>query len=174
MEAVRLMVSDDETRTRVWEASAGDWRILVALNQWLRIREGVSATAETEVLGRHVDEFRTMLEDTDRRRTEAPELEKRIVDAETTSLRVLMAAADAFGIDADFQGVWRDACLDVAGRIDPAISSWSGIRWEQELKALLLLREVEEDIAPESGAKVTETRLLVRTSDPWLSLLRGR
>ena len=67
---------------------------------------------------------------------------------------------------------WRDVCLETAKSLGNQAAAWTPTRWETELRALALLREISEEITVGEQPGDTTVWLTVPRNDPWLALLR--
>jgi hypothetical protein len=169
LEAARIIVPNDQARARVWDGTAGDWRLLDALNSWLHgaRQDGEAVTSQAEL-----ERFFTLAFDPDQRACALPNLECRLADPKLESLRMVAQVADEWKIPRWSLSDLRDACHDHAQDRDGATALWSPGRWEIELRALAQLHEIEDEIVLGSGPRDAAIWFTVRSDDPWLALLR--
>src|SRR5699024_9229990 len=102
-----------------------------------------------------------------------PDLVQRSTDPTLCGLRIVARAAQSYGLQRDTLDNWREACRSLADS-DPATQAWSSERWETELRALVLVREIREvvDASDDSYAPL-RSMLVVDPDDPWLELIRA-
>lgn len=167
LEASRLLVPNDQVRALVWEGTRGDWRLLSALQSWLR-RERPQGEVVMDQ-----DRFRSfvaVLQDSARRQHELPDLARRLLDPALDGLRVIVQVAAENAVARWSIEDLAEFCLLHVRDRDDHTSGWSDTRWKSEARALALLQELREELTV--GTDSAAVQILVDADDPWLALLR--
>ncbi len=169
LEAKRLIVPDGEALARIWGTTGGDWRLLHALEGWLRQTRGGEGAIETDEA--EVARFAAAVRDPETRARALPGLALRLADPDLAGLRAVVRAARDNDMAAGPLTDWREACA-LTAETDTGLPDWPPMRWETELRALALLGEIGETVSLGARTGEASSTLTVRQDDPWLALLR--